>query len=281
VLPVLLHGDAAFAGQGVVAETLNLSQLRGYRTGGTVHVIINNQVGFTTGPSSSRSSQYATDVAKGLQVPIFHVNGDDPEACVRVAELAYEFRKEFHKDVVVDMVCYRRRGHNEGDDPSMTQPLMYDIIDRKRSVRKLYTEALVGRGDITLADAEEALKDYRDQLERAFAETHDAQDSSKPQPVFWGSFGSVISVTISSSARSTDSASWKKSRAATVLVPDAEATRSSASNSIAIIGSSAAGSACDRLPPIVPRLRIARCATCRMASLSTGKCRAIAGEVST
>ncbi|KRE42049.1 multifunctional oxoglutarate decarboxylase/oxoglutarate dehydrogenase thiamine pyrophosphate-binding subunit/dihydrolipoyllysine-residue succinyltransferase subunit [Knoellia sp. Soil729] len=174
VLPVLLHGDAAFAGQGVVAETLNLSQLRGYRTGGTVHVVINNQVGFTTSPSSSRSSTYSTDVARMIQAPIFHVNGDDPEACVRVAELAYEFRKEFAKDVVVDMVCYRRRGHNEGDDPSMTQPLMYSLIEAKRSVRKLYTESLIGRGDITLEDAEAALRDYQQQLERVFVETKEA-----------------------------------------------------------------------------------------------------------
>ncbi|WP_242658472.1 multifunctional oxoglutarate decarboxylase/oxoglutarate dehydrogenase thiamine pyrophosphate-binding subunit/dihydrolipoyllysine-residue succinyltransferase subunit [Klenkia brasiliensis] len=179
VLPVLLHGDSAFAGQGVVAETLNLSQLRGYRTGGTVHVVVNNQVGFTTSPAAARSSLYSTDVARMIGAPVFHVNGDDPEACVRVARLAVDYRQAFRKDVVIDMVCYRRRGHNEGDDPSMTQPLMYDIIDRKRSVRKLYTEALVGRGDITLAEAEEALKDYRGQLERAFAETHDAQDSSK------------------------------------------------------------------------------------------------------
>ncbi|MDT0277705.1 multifunctional oxoglutarate decarboxylase/oxoglutarate dehydrogenase thiamine pyrophosphate-binding subunit/dihydrolipoyllysine-residue succinyltransferase subunit [Blastococcus goldschmidtiae] len=183
VLPVLLHGDSAFAGQGVIQETLNLSQLRGYRTGGTVHVVINNQVGFTTSPASARSTLYSTDVARMVNAPIFHVNGDDPEACVRVARLAVEYRQAFRKDVVVDLVCYRRRGHNEGDDPSMTQPLMYDIIDRKRSVRKLYTEALVGRGDITLEDAEEALKDYRGQLERAFAETHDAKDSSKPEPV--------------------------------------------------------------------------------------------------
>jgi 2-oxoglutarate dehydrogenase E1 component len=183
VMPVLLHGDSAFAGQGVVAETLNLSQLRGYRTGGTVHVVINNQVGFTTSPASARSSLYSTDVARMIGAPVFHVNGDDPEACVRVARLAVDYRQEFRKDVVIDLVCYRRRGHNEGDDPSMTQPLMYDIIDRKRSVRKLYTEALVGRGDITLQEAEEALKDYRGQLERAFAETHDAQDSSKPEPV--------------------------------------------------------------------------------------------------
>ena len=174
VLPVLLHGDAAFAGQGVVAETLNLSQLRGYRTGGTIHVVINNQVGFTTSPSSSRSSTYSTDVARMIQAPIFHVNGDDPEACVRVAELAYEFRQEFNKDVVIDMVCYRRRGHNEGDDPSMTQPLMYNLIEAKRSVRKLYTESLIGRGDISVEDAEAALRDYQQQLERVFIETKEA-----------------------------------------------------------------------------------------------------------
>ncbi|HET7661169.1 MAG TPA: multifunctional oxoglutarate decarboxylase/oxoglutarate dehydrogenase thiamine pyrophosphate-binding subunit/dihydrolipoyllysine-residue succinyltransferase subunit, partial [Oryzihumus sp.] len=174
VLPVLMHGDAAFAGQGVVAETLNLSQLRGYRTGGTIHVVINNQVGFTTSPSSSRSSFYSTDVARMIQAPIFHVNGDDPEACVRVAELAFEFRQQFNKDVVIDMVCYRRRGHNEGDDPSMTQPLMYNLIEAKRSVRKLYTESLIGRGDISVEEAEAALRDYQQQLERVFVETKEA-----------------------------------------------------------------------------------------------------------
>ncbi|KJK13171.1 alpha-ketoglutarate decarboxylase [Terrabacter sp. 28] len=185
VLPVLLHGDAAFAGQGVVAETLNLSQLRGYRTGGTIHVVINNQVGFTTSPSSSRSSVYSTDVARMIQAPIFHVNGDDPEACVRVAELAYEFRQEFNKDVVIDLVCYRRRGHNEGDDPSMTQPLMYNLIEAKRSVRKLYTESLIGRGDISVEDAEAALRDYQQQLERVFVETREAkkaQAAGTPAP---------------------------------------------------------------------------------------------------
>ncbi len=175
VLPLLMHGDAAFAGQGVVAETLNLSQLRGYRTGGTIHVIVNNQVGFTTAPSSSRSSTYSTDVARMIQAPIFHVNGDDPEACVQVAELAYDYRQKFHKDIVIDMICYRRRGHNEGDDPSMTQPLMYSLIEAKRSVRKLYTEALIGRGDITMENAEEALRDYQKQLERAFTETKAAK----------------------------------------------------------------------------------------------------------
>jgi 2-oxoglutarate dehydrogenase E1 component len=174
VLPVLMHGDAAFAGQGVVAETLNLSQLRGYRTGGTIHVIVNNQVGFTTSPASSRSSFYCTDVARMIQAPIFHVNGDDPEACVRVAKLAFEYRQVFKKDVVIDMVCYRRRGHNEGDDPSMTQPLMYSLIENKRSVRKIYTESLIGRGDISVEEAEQALRDYQGQLERVFAETREA-----------------------------------------------------------------------------------------------------------
>ncbi|MBV9205136.1 MAG: multifunctional oxoglutarate decarboxylase/oxoglutarate dehydrogenase thiamine pyrophosphate-binding subunit/dihydrolipoyllysine-residue succinyltransferase subunit, partial [Actinobacteria bacterium] len=143
VLPVLIHGDAAFAGQGVVAETLNLSLLRGYRTGGTVHVIVNNQVGFTTAPQYSRSSVYATDVARMIQAPIFHVNGDDPEAVVRTARLAFTYRQAFKKDVVVDMICYRKRGHNETDNPSFTQPLMYDLVEAKRSVRKLYTEALI------------------------------------------------------------------------------------------------------------------------------------------
>lgn len=174
VLPVLVHGDAAFAGQGVVAETLNLSQLRGYRTGGTVHVVVNNQVGFTTSPASSRSSVYATDVARMIQAPIFHVNGDDPEAVVRVGELAYEYRQTFRKDVVIDLICYRRRGHNEGDNPAFTQPLMYDLIDAKRSTRKLYTEALIGRGDITVEEAEQALRDYQAKLEQAFTETREA-----------------------------------------------------------------------------------------------------------
>jgi 2-oxoglutarate dehydrogenase E1 component len=177
VLPVLVHGDAAFAGQGVVAETLNLSQLRGYRTGGTVHVVVNNQVGFTTAPEYSRSSMYSTDVARMIQAPIFHVNGDDPEAVIRVAKLAFEYRQSFNKDVVIDMICYRRRGHNEGDDPSMTNPRMYQIIDTKRSVRKLYTEELIGRGDITVDDAQEQLRDYQQQLEQVFKATRDTAGS--------------------------------------------------------------------------------------------------------
>ncbi|KJK36838.1 alpha-ketoglutarate decarboxylase [Streptomyces variegatus] len=190
VLPVAIHGDAAFAGQGVVAETLNMSQLRGYRTGGTVHIVINNQVGFTAAPESSRSSMYATDVARMIEAPIFHVNGDDPEAVVRVARLAFEFRQAFNKDVVIDLICYRRRGHNESDNPAFTQPLMYDLIDKKRSVRKLYTESLIGRGDITLEEAEQALQDYQGQLEKVFTEVREATsqpgtvESSDPQAEF-------------------------------------------------------------------------------------------------
>ena len=180
VLPVMVHGDAAMAGQGIVAEILQMSQLRAYRTGGTVHVNINNQVGFTTPPGEGRTSIYSTDVAKMIQAPIFHVNGDDPEAVIRVAQLAFAYRQEFHRDVVVDLICYRRRGHNEGDDPSMTQPLMYNLIEAKRSVRTLYVEALVGRGDITQEEYDAAHEDFQDRLERAFAETHEAQTGSMP-----------------------------------------------------------------------------------------------------
>jgi 2-oxoglutarate dehydrogenase E1 component len=175
VIPIVLHGDAAFAGQGVVAETLNLSALRGYRVGGTIHVVINNQVGFTTSPAEGRSSVYPTDVAKMVQAPIFHVNGDDPEACVRVARLAYGFRQAFHKDVVIDMVCYRRHGHNETDDPSITHPLVYKHIDARRSVRKLYTETLVRRGDITVEEAEKALDDFLARMQSAFEQTRQSR----------------------------------------------------------------------------------------------------------
>jgi 2-oxoglutarate dehydrogenase E1 component len=179
-LPVLVHGDAAFAGQGVVVETLQMSQLRGFRTGGTIHVVVNNQVGFTTTPSDARTSVYATDAAKTIQAPVFHVNGDDPEAVVRVAELAFMYREEFHRDVVIDLVCYRRRGHNEGDDPSMTQPLMTNLIEAKRSVRRLYTESLIGRGDITQEEYEQAKADFQGRLEVAFAETHAAETGASP-----------------------------------------------------------------------------------------------------
>ncbi len=170
-LALLIHGDAAFAGQGIVAECLAMSDIAGYRVGGTIHLIVNNQIGFTTSPLHSRSSLYCSDVAKTVQAPIFHVNGDDPEACVRVAELAFEYRQKFHKDVVIDLVCYRRHGHNEGDDPSYTQPLMYKAIAEHRSVRKLYVESLVKRGELSMEEAESALADFNNKLQVALDET--------------------------------------------------------------------------------------------------------------
>ncbi len=186
VLPVLVHGDAAFAGQGVVAETFNLGLIKGYRVGGTIHVVINNQLGFTTTPDSARSTQYSTDVAKMVGAPIFHVNGDDPEACVRVARLAFAYRQRFNKDAVIDMICYRRHGHNEGDDPSYTLPEMYRRIDAKPTVRQQYIEALMKRGDLTAAEADESLGEYRAQLQAALDETRDAAGGdhirAKPPP---------------------------------------------------------------------------------------------------
>ncbi|MDX1689468.1 MAG: multifunctional oxoglutarate decarboxylase/oxoglutarate dehydrogenase thiamine pyrophosphate-binding subunit/dihydrolipoyllysine-residue succinyltransferase subunit [Acidimicrobiia bacterium] len=171
ILPFLVHGDAAFSGQGVVAETLNLSQLWGYHTGGTIHLVVNNQVGFTTDAADARSSFYATDIAKAVQAPIFHVNGDDPEAVIRVARLAFWYRQQFHKDVVVDLMCYRRLGHNEGDDPSLTQPAMYRVIDEHPSVRDLYLDRLVARDDLTRDEADEIARSFRALLDQAFEET--------------------------------------------------------------------------------------------------------------
>lgn len=174
VMPLLLHGDAAFAGLGIVPETINLAQLRGYTVGGTVHVVVNNQIGFTTTPDSGRSSHYCTDLAKAFGCPVFHVNGDDPEAVVWVAQLATEYRREFGKDVFIDMVCYRRRGHNEADDPSMTQPKMYELISDRETVRARYTEDLLGRGDLSKEDAEKAARDFHDQMESVFNEVKEA-----------------------------------------------------------------------------------------------------------
>ncbi|MBV7295073.1 multifunctional oxoglutarate decarboxylase/oxoglutarate dehydrogenase thiamine pyrophosphate-binding subunit/dihydrolipoyllysine-residue succinyltransferase subunit [Corynebacterium sp. TAE3-ERU12] len=179
VMPMLLHGDAAFAGLGVVQETLNLMDLRGYKVGGTIHIVVNNQIGFTTAPYNGRSSYYSTDLAKAYGCPVFHVNGDDPEAVVWVAQLAVEYRNRFHKDVFIDLVCYRRRGHNEADDPSITQPLMYNIIDDKESVRAQYTEDLIGRGDLSKEEAEAARRDFHDQMESVFNEVR-ASESAGP-----------------------------------------------------------------------------------------------------
>jgi 2-oxoglutarate dehydrogenase E1 component len=188
VLPLLVHGEAAFAGQGVVAETLNLSQLPGYQTGGTIHVIVNNQLGFTTTPEHARSSVYPSDVARTVQSPILHVNGDDPEACVRAARLAFAFRQAFAKDVVIDLWCYRRWGHNETDEPAFTQPLMYRQIEGMRSVRMHYTETVVNRGDLPVEEAERALQEYGEVLRQAFEQTREstaevpAVERSEPEP---------------------------------------------------------------------------------------------------
>ena len=170
-LPILIHGDAAFAAQGVVAETFNMARLAGYSTGGTVHLIANNQVGFTTGPDEGRSTVYSSDLAKGFDVPIIHVNADDAEASLAAARLAMMYRQRFHADVVIDLVGYRRYGHNEGDDPSYTQPLMYAKINERRSVRKLFTESLVKRGQLSLDEAEQALDDFQKRLQQALDET--------------------------------------------------------------------------------------------------------------
>src|SRR3954454_15198032 len=171
-IPILIHGDAAFAGQGLVPETLNLSQLPGYRTGGTIHIVVNNQIGFTTAPSEGRSTRYCTDVAKMIEVPIFHVNGEDPEAVVYVAELALDFREAFGQDVVIDMICYRRHGHNEGDEPAFTQPLMYGKIRDRMSIRDLYTEQLVMSGELSTDEFETITETFRDKMEEKYREVH-------------------------------------------------------------------------------------------------------------
>jgi 2-oxoglutarate dehydrogenase E1 component len=169
-IPVLVHGDAAFAGQGLVAETLNLSQLAGYTSGGTIHVVVNNQIGFTTAPADARSTTYCTDVGKMIEVPIFHVNGEDPEATVFVAELALEFRQTFHRDVIIDMFCYRRHGHNEGDEPSYTQPIMYSKIRSRPTLSSVYIEQLIMTGDLTVDETDAITTRFEQKLQQALDE---------------------------------------------------------------------------------------------------------------
>jgi 2-oxoglutarate dehydrogenase E1 component len=181
VVGILMHGDAAFAGQGLVAESLELADLRGYRTGGTIHIIVNNQIGFTTAPSYARSSPYPSDVAKGVQAPIFHVNGDDPEAVVEVARVAIEYRQRFNKDVVIDLFCYRRHGHNETDEPAFTQPLMYRKVARHPTTRQLYANRLVAEGTLSEAEAGEIASSFIANLESQF----DAARNYRPNKADW------------------------------------------------------------------------------------------------
>lgn len=168
VVPFLVHGDAAFSGQGIVAETFNLSRLKGYEVGGCVHIVINNQIGFTTLPEQGRSSQYVTDVAKMVEAPIFHVNGDDPEAAVHAAELALRYRQKFGRDVVIDLICFRRHGHSEGDEPGFTQPLLYKEIRRHPTVREIYTKRLVAAEELSMEEAERLAAQFREGLEDAY-----------------------------------------------------------------------------------------------------------------
>ena len=181
VVPILIHGDAAFAGEGVVQETLNLSQLDGYAVGGTLHVILNNQIGFTTSPDEARSNTYATDVAKMLQIPIFHVSGEEPEAVAQVIDVALDFRQQFGRDVVIDMYCYRRRGHNEGDEPAFTQPLLYEHIRARQPVQVHYREHLLQLGEVTREEAESLITEQEQELETALASARAASEKQGPQ----------------------------------------------------------------------------------------------------
>lgn len=181
VVPIMLHGDSSFNGLGIVQETINLSRLQPYTVGGTVHIVVNNQVGFTTTPDLARSTHYSTDLAKGFDCPVFHVNGDDPEAVYWVGQLAAEYRHAWGKDVFIDLICYRLRGHNEADDPSMTQPMLYDIIDDHTSVRERYTQELIGRGDLSDEEAEAAARDFHDQMESVFTEVKAAEKARPKQ----------------------------------------------------------------------------------------------------
>lgn len=188
ILPILVHGDASFAGQGVVMETFNLSQVQGYKTGGTVHIVINNQVGFTTDPIDDRSTLYCTDIAKMLEVPIFHVNGDDPEAALFTMQLAFEYRMKFNKDVVIDLVCYRRHGHNEADEPAATQPLLYALIKKMATPWAKYTEKLVAEHLLTLEDAQSLMKQYQEKLAQGEPVVKLASSIKTPAKVDWNPY---------------------------------------------------------------------------------------------
>jgi 2-oxoglutarate dehydrogenase E1 component len=189
-MPLLIHGDASFMGEGVVAETLNLAQLEGYTTGGTIHLVVNNQIGFTTLPEDSRSTRYCTDVARMLRVPVFHVNGEDPESVIQVTRLAIEFRQRFRQDVVIDMYCYRKYGHNEGDEPRFTQPVMYALIDKKPTVRDVYVARLVEAGHITREEADAIAQERRATLERALEEARQGDFHQMPEAMggVWGPY---------------------------------------------------------------------------------------------
>jgi 2-oxoglutarate dehydrogenase E1 component len=176
-----MHGDAAFAGQGIVAETFGLSDIKGYRTGGTIHIVVNNQIGFTTNPGATRASRYPTEMAKMAQAPIFHVNGDDVEAVIHIARIATEFRQHFRKDVVIDMWCYRRFGHNEGDEPAFTQPLMYKAIAKQPTVREIYAKKLIADGTMSEADTIQISTDFRVKIDQAF----EAAGSYRPNKADW------------------------------------------------------------------------------------------------
>ncbi len=190
VMPVLIHGDAAIAGQGVVQETLNLAQTRGYRTGGTIHIVVNNQIGFTTSdPRDTRGTLYCTDVAKMVEAPIFHVNGDDPEACLLAIELAIDFRQTFDKDVFIDLVCFRRQGHNEADEPMITQPLMYKSIHQHPGTRALYAQRLIDEGVVTAEQADAMIETYRNAMDKGYHTNTTILSNYKPPfAVDWGRF---------------------------------------------------------------------------------------------
>lgn len=184
IVPVLMHGDAAFAGQGVVAETLNMSQLEGYKTGGTIHIIINNQIGFTTLPKDGRSTEYASDLAKMILAPIFHINGDQPEAAVHAIKMAMEYRQKFGKDVILDLICYRKHGHNEGDEPAFTQPGMYKEINTHPSVRDIYTKNLVKKGELTNEEAQQIFDEFDKLLQEAFEDAKNAPNQAITEDLF-------------------------------------------------------------------------------------------------